>query len=131
MVRLPNGVDAENFARPRPEPEDIAGLARPRVVYVGALEYWFDVELLERCALARPDVPFVVIGPRPDGLPASLATLRNVHLIGPRPYAEIPAYLQHCDVGIVPFRRDALVDSIHPIKVYEYLAAGLRVVATR
>jgi glycosyltransferase involved in cell wall biosynthesis len=132
VVRLPNGVDAAHFETPRDEPADIASLPHPRVVYVGALEYWFDVDLLERSVRANTEASFVVIGPHGDGRVAALASrLPNLHTLGPRPYEHVPAYLQHCDVGIVPFARDALVDSIHPIKVYEYLAAGLPVVSVR
>ena len=51
--------------------------------------------------------------------------------MGPRPYADIPAYLQHLDVGIIPFRaQDPHVQGINPNKVYQYLAAGLPVVTT-
>ena len=131
VVRLPNGVDAGFFATPQPEPGDLAAIPHPRAVYVGALEYWFDVELFRECLSARPDVQFVVIGPRGEERLAELAGAANLHILGPRPYEQIPAYLQHCDVGLVPFARDQLVDSIHPIKVYEYLAAGLRVLSVR
>jgi glycosyltransferase involved in cell wall biosynthesis len=115
---------------PATEPADLAAIPAPRAVYVGALEYWFDAELLAKTARSLPDVSFVVIGPgSAEG--GDLEHLPNVHLLGARPYDELPAYLQHCDIGIVPFRRDEMVDAIHPIKVYEYLAAGLPVVSTR
>lgn len=130
VVWLPNGVDFEHFSQTRPEPGDLARLPRPRVLYVGALEYWFDEARVAEAARALPDASFVVIGPANRDLSA-LKALPNVHLFGPRPYAELPGYLQHCDAAIVPFVRDEMVDSVHPIKVYEYLAAGLPVVASR
>jgi glycosyltransferase involved in cell wall biosynthesis len=130
VVRLPNGVDVEHVTTPLPEPDDLTGLPHPRVLYVGALEYWFDVELVAECARAYPDVPFLVVGPDPLGL-AERGDAPNLRFLGPRGYDEVPAYLQHCDVALVPFARDELVDAVHPIKVYEYLAAGLRVVAVR
>lgn len=129
VVRLPNGVDFERVTAPLPEPDDIADLPHLRVLYVGALEYWFDVALVEECARSLP-VPFVVIGPDPLGL-AERVSAPNLRFLGPRDYDEVPAYLQHCDVALVPFVRDELVDAIHPIKVYEYLAAGMRVVGIR
>jgi len=129
-VFLPNGVDYELFSTPAPEPEDMAALPHPRVIYVGATEYWFDAELVASCARTLPEASFVIVGPVTRVI-EPLSALDNVFLLGPRPYREIPAYLQHADVGIIPFRRDRMVDSIHPIKLYEYLAAGLPVVATR
>ncbi len=130
VVGLPNGVDFAHFSEARPEPGDLAALPHPRVVYVGALEYWFDEAAVVESARALPEASFLVIGPANRDL-SSLQVLPNVHLMGPRPYAELPGYLQHSDVAIVPFVRDELVDSVHPIKVYEYLAAGLPVVASR
>ena len=56
----------------------------------------------------------------------------NLHLLGRRPYGELPCYLQHADVGLIPFdvaNHMELVNSIHPLKLYEYLACGLPVVA--
>lgn len=131
IVRLPNGVDAARFGRPVPEPPEFSAIPRPRVLYVGAVEYWFDIEAFDRCARENPEAAFVVVGPDPHGVFARPALPSNVRFLGPRPYDEIAAYMRACDVGLVPFRRDEMVDAIHPIKVYEYLAVGLRVVATR
>lgn len=130
-VRLPNGVEFEHFAKGGDEPPEYTGMPRPRVVYVGATEYWFDAELVAHCAHAMPQATFVVIGPASPRVTASLGGVPNVRLFGSRPYAELPRYLAHADLGVVPFVRDEMIDAVHPIKVYEYLAAGLPVVATR
>ena len=63
VVLLPNGVDFDHFAHAAPEPVDLAPISRPRVVYVGATEYWFDWALLAQFARARPDVSIVLLGP--------------------------------------------------------------------
>lgn len=131
VVRLPNGVDAERFATRFSEPAEVMGFRRPRVLYVGAVEYWFDLAMFSQCARANPAADFIVVGPDPRSMLSSAEMPANVHYLGARPYDQIPAIMQSCDVGIIPFVRDAMVDSIHPIKVYEYLAAGLKVVATR
>jgi len=126
---VPNGVDPDHFQAPQPEPGDLAALPRPRAVYVGALESWFDVPRLAAAATSLPDVQFVIIGPARTSL-AALEALDNVHLFGPRPYARVPAYLQHCQLGIIPFRSGRLTDGVSPLKLYEYLASGLPVVAS-
>ena len=54
----------------------------------------------------------------------------SVRLLGPRPYADVPGYLQHADVIVVPHRVDAFTESLDPIKAYECLAVARPVVAT-
>jgi glycosyltransferase involved in cell wall biosynthesis len=76
-----------------------------------------------------PRWSFVLIGPARADLGA-LRGLANLHVVGPRPYDALPGYLRAADAGIVPFRLEPLTHAIHPIKVYEYCAAGLPVVTT-
>ena len=128
---IPNGIDASVFMTPQARPEEYLGLTGPIAVYVGAFGPWFDFRLLHACAKALPHFHFVLIGPlSPDQL---VACLPNIHVLGPRPQRLVGAYLQHAQVGIIPFDRErypGLVNHVHPLKLYEYLAAGLPVVAT-
>ena len=133
VAHIPNGVDVQHFSSSYgPRPPDIGSVPRPIAIYVGAMDVWFDFEIVDALADALPDVSFVLIGP--DELARRrLRNRRNVHLLGTRPYRDIPAYLHHADVGLIPFdvRGHAeLVAGIHPLKLYEYFAAGLPVVAT-
>lgn len=129
VLYLPNGVDTERFAPgPLAPPAEYAGIPSPRAVYVGAIEAWFDVELVRAAARALPRIAFVLVGPPGTDL-AALRGLDNVHLLGARPYEEVPRYLVNADVGIIPFRSNALTRFVNPIKLYEYLACGLPVVA--
>jgi glycosyltransferase involved in cell wall biosynthesis len=57
--------------------------------------------------------------------------IQNVRYVGPKPYADLPPYLAYADVGIIPFKRTRLVDSVSPIKLFEFFASGLPVVSTR
>jgi glycosyltransferase involved in cell wall biosynthesis len=130
VLYLPNACEPEPFAaEPIAEPADLLHLGRPRAVYAGAIDSWFDAELVAGAAGALPGWEFVLIGPVRAGLGA-LARSSNVRILGPRPYGDLPAYLKHADAGIVPFRITPMTQAIHPIKVYEYCAAGLPVVAT-
>lgn len=129
---VPNGVEIDHFRAHAPEPAEYRAIAPPRAVYAGALDDWFDDGLLERVAELRSDVAFVLIGS--GGTARASAHMRrraNVHILGPRAYERLPGYLAHADVGIIPFRPGRLTRSVHPIKLYEYMACGLPVVATR
>ena len=125
---IPNGVDFDHFAADVAPAADVRRGSRPVVGFVGALAEWVDYDLLAALARRGPDWDLVLVGP--GAAPDHLARLPNVRLLGPRPYADVPRYLAAFDVALVPFRQDAVTAAADPIKVYEYLAAGLPVVAT-
>jgi UDP-galactopyranose mutase len=133
----PNGVDYRAFSSAAPEPGDLARIPRPRVGYVGVLKEQLDWDLLSTLATRRPDWSFVLVGPARkghDSVHERLAALRrrpNVHLLGPRDPVALPGYLQGLDVTLLPYRRNAYTDCINPLKLYEALAAGTPVVASR
>lgn len=136
---IPNVADVALFARahePLAEPVELQGLPRPRAIYVGNLAaYRVDVALLE--ALARGGVSLALIGPVGLGDAAgpgpdlrALLALPNVRAPGPRPPEALPALLRHCDVALLPFLDNDHTRASLPLKLWEYLAAGLPVVAT-
>jgi glycosyltransferase involved in cell wall biosynthesis len=129
---VPNGVDVEHFRRPRPRPLDLP--AKPVAIYAGSLhDSRIDIELVAELARNLPHVSLVFVGPNSLSVESKtvLEELRNVFLLGPRPYDDIPAYLQHSDVVIVPHRISRFTESLDPIKVYECLAVETPTVATR
>jgi glycosyltransferase involved in cell wall biosynthesis len=132
-MHLPNGVDVGHFAGSgRSAPPELAVLPRPLAIYVGAMDAWFDFELIQAAAEQLPHISFVLIGPDHRAR-QRLRPRPNLHLLGRRSYAELPAYLHHSDVGLIPFDvvgHANLVQAIHPLKLYEYMASGLPVVAT-
>ncbi len=137
VLHVPHGVDFEHFAAIGGAPSDLTppdliGLDRPIALYVGSLREWFDFDLVSWLAAELPEMSFVVVGPERLAR-GRLGQRRNIHLLGERPYSEIPRYLRAADVGIIPFDRRGyadLVDHSNPLKLYEYMAAGLPVVAT-
>jgi len=131
---VPHGVDAEHFARagdPKlPVPSELRSLPRPILGFWGLIQDWVDLGLLGDLADARPDWSLLLIGePRTDLKPLRGRT--NVHLFGRRAYAELPSYAKGFDVGLIPFRLGSLTRAVNPIKLREYLAAGLPVVSSR
>ncbi len=132
MAYLPNGVNYAHFSQgSRTVPPEYVRIPRPIALYVGAMDTWFDYPLMGEVAARLPGVSFVFVGP--DGLARQRLPRRdNIHLLGRRAYDELPPYMYHADVGLIPFdveHHANLVRSIHPLKLYEYLACGLPVVA--
>jgi glycosyltransferase involved in cell wall biosynthesis len=138
VLDAPNVADTALFAtalEDGPIDPALAALSRPRIVFTGAVVATkLDVPLLVELARTRPQWSLALVGPVGPGDPrtdvSALAAEPNVHLLGPRAYRDLPAVLRGADAGLIPYARNELTDAIFPMKVYEYLAAGLAVVAT-
>ena len=130
---FPSGVDAPHFARARaalPEPPDQARIPGPRLGYFGVIDERLDLGLLDELARRRPDWSIVLVGPTAKIEPRDLPRRPNVHLLGQKPYGELPNYLAGWDVALMPFARNRATASISPTKTPEYLAGGRPVVST-
>ena len=120
-------VDFEHFANeaPRTAPE-IASIPHPVLGYMGAIDYIMDVPLIQEVARRRPEWHWVFIG-----LHSNLVRVEapNVHFVGSKPYSELPEYLRHFDVCVMPWRQDSVFVSYgSATKVREYLATGKPVI---
>jgi glycosyltransferase involved in cell wall biosynthesis len=141
VIDAPNVADTELFAKalipspPAPQDAAMAALPSPRIVFTGAIVATkLDLRLLVELARLRPSWSFALVGPVGPGDPhtnvSALAAEPNIHLLGRRSYEELPNVLRAADAGLIPYARNDLTNSIFPMKVYEYLAAGLPVIAT-
>ncbi len=130
---FPSSVDTAHFRRARmklEEPKDQAGLPWPRLGYAGVIDERMDLLLLREIANARPDWQFVLLGPVVKINPASLPQAQNIHYLGLKPYADLPAYFSGWRMGLLPFVLNESTRFISPTKTPEYLAAGLPVIST-
>jgi len=128
-----HGVDYEHFARAAlPEttvPDDIRGIPKPIFGFYGLIQHWVDVALVAEVARRRPAWSFVLIGEALQDVSA-YRSLPNLYFLGRRPYASLPGYAKAFDVGLIPFKQNELTRNVNPIKLREYLSAGLPVVST-
>jgi len=123
-----HGADVELFSTPTVRAGDLPQ-DRPVAGFYGSLSAWLDLELLAATAARMPHWAFVLIGPTKTDL-GPLAGLDNIRLFGPRDHARLPAYAQHWDAALLPFRDTAQIRACNPLKLREYLAAGRPVIAT-
>jgi uncharacterized SAM-binding protein YcdF (DUF218 family)/glycosyltransferase involved in cell wall biosynthesis len=130
---FPFGVNLERFEEVRTTaatvPDDLKGLTRPVVGYVGGLHQWVDQDLIASVAERMPDATFALVGPAQTDL-SRLERCANVRLLGQRPHAELPRYVKSFDVGIVPYLNTDYTANVYPTKLNEYLSMGIPVVAT-
>jgi glycosyltransferase involved in cell wall biosynthesis len=136
LLYLPHGVDFAHFhgsagsaetASPVPRMDSIP---RPIVGFFGVIGPWVDLPIVARLATEFPQVSFVLIGKSEVSL-APVDALRNVHCLGQVPYASLPCYARYFDVGLIPFLVNPLTLAVNPVKLLEYYALGLPVLATR
>ena len=129
----PHGVDHALFATALDDatvvPADLAALPRPRLGFYGTLRDFIDLELIAAVARARPAWSIALIGQRLCDL-SPLDGLPNVHLLGQKPHSQLPAYCRGFDVGLIPYRIEDRIAYVNPLKLREYLSAGVPVVAT-
>jgi hypothetical protein len=128
-----HGVDHALFATALDEntriPADIADLPAPVIGFYGTIQDWVDLDLIAHIARTRPDWSIAMIGEVRVDIDA-IKQLPNVHFLGRKPHDQLPAYCRALTVGLIPQKVNALTLHMNPIKLREYLSAGLTVVAT-
>jgi len=129
FVYFPNGVNLSNFIRDKYiRPDEYSGIDDRIALYIGAIGDWFDHELLITVARQCPDISFFIIGVDDNGKMSKISA-RNIHYLGPRSYEQIPDYIYYSDCGIIPFDDSLLVQSISPLKMYEFFSLGKPVIS--
>jgi glycosyltransferase involved in cell wall biosynthesis len=129
LVKLiPNGVDSGHFALPQARPSDLPK-DKPLVGYSGAIAPWLDWDLLQNVIIQNPDFHFIFVGALVKLTDFPIKAV-NLSYLGLKPYITLPAYLQQFEIGLIPFHLTDMTKGCNPIKLYEYAATGLPIVAT-
>jgi len=133
---LANGVDVDHFSKALKDielPSVFRRMKRPVIGYIGVLEDWIDFPLLKSIAATYRDYSIVLIGPAHPRVLKDVEEFRsftNVFYLGKVPYEMLPNYLRGIDLCIIPFKINRLTKAANPLKVYEFLASGKRVVSS-
>jgi len=130
VARVPNGCDVEHFHRATALLE-LADLPRPIFGYMGVLAGWFDPSLVAALARAHPQATVLLVGHTFPEVKWALRDLPNVHFVGEVENALVASYVAAFDVALIPFRINALTRATHPVKLFEYFAAGKPVASVR
>ena len=135
VEQVANGFDGDLYSPERAldPPAEMAGVRRPVLGFIGTLFNFLDFELMEEVARTHHDKSVVLVGPveaNAGGAVERLKAIPNVIHMGRQPQSSMPAWVSSFDVCLNPFKRSRVSDSVNPLKVYEYLAAGKPVVST-
>ncbi len=136
IVLLQNACDFFHFnkllSEDIDEPFDLKNIPQPIIGYYGTIADWFDADLLEKIAKEQRDTSIVLLGRIQNKRVRQLSKkYKNIHLLGEKPYIELPNYLKYFRVCLIPFIINDLIKATDPVKIYEYFAAGKPVITTK
>lgn len=130
---FPFGVNFAEFERARMEesavPEELKGMKRPIIGYVGGVHKWIDQELIKESAEKHPDYSFVFVGPVQTDV-TLFSPLKNVYFLGKKEHGKLPFFIKHFDVCVIPYLITDYTRNVYPTKLNEYLAMAKPVVST-
>ena len=130
-VLIKNGVDVSKFQTKYNVPKDLKGIEVPIVGFGGKITHLFDYTLFNYITKVLPEYNFVIVGQVLNKDVFSKISFRNnVFYLGDKHYSDYPTYVTNFNIGIIPYVTNHLEHGADSIKMYEYIAAGLKVVAT-
>jgi glycosyltransferase involved in cell wall biosynthesis len=133
ITNLGQGVNIDLYQKDYKIPEDIKNIAGPIAIWVGVLEK-FDTTYLEIIAktMKKRGGSVVLLGPITKSFTNLFTNFNNVFFLGSKSSKEVPKYLLHCDIGLMPYNRtnQEIYKGQHPLKLYEYAAAKLPIIST-
>jgi GT2 family glycosyltransferase len=130
VILIRNATEFDHFHN-LPVNDRLKHINKPIIGYYGAIAEWFDTSVVEHIASQRPNWNIVLIGNTFGSDISMLKNYKNIHILGEKPYAELPEFLYWFDVCIIPFKANELTRSTDPVKFYEYISSGKPVVSSR
>ncbi len=128
---LANAVDLQNFQNETKIHPLLKNIKKPIIGFLGILQDRIDTEILTYLVEKNPDKSLVLAGPVWQNFTKKkLRKYSNIHFLGLIKHPDIPSLYNGFDCGIIPYKTNDFIKSIDPMKIYEYLAAGLPIVST-
>lgn len=124
---IPHGVADYFFEAPGERPADLP--EGPVAGFYGSISSWLDQDLLLSVAQRLPHWNFVLIGQVRCDIDR-LRVQKNIHFLGPKRHEQLPEYLHHWQVSLLPFKDNAQIQACNPLKLREYMAVGKPIVST-
>lgn len=110
-------------------PEDVANIKKPILGFFGLIEEWMDQNLIAHLARKHPEWTILLIGKVCVDI-QTLTPYKNIKFLGRKPHSALPNYCKVFDVALIPHKVNELTLAMNPIKLREYMSAGLRIVST-
>ena len=137
IIMVRNAVNVEHFDYKKNNsvvPIDLKSVVKqkkPIVGFYGALAPWIDFDLINWVAEKNLEWNFVLLGIDYNGAAIELKKNKNVYNLGAKDYNDLPKYAKYFDCAIIPFKQGEIAKATSPVKLFEYMAAGLPTVCTR
>ena len=138
IVLAPNAVFTEHFnyknnktTNPPSDLKEIVETGHPIIGFYGALAPWINFDLINNIAKKHKEWEIVLLGIDYNDAAKDLGKEKNIHNLGAKQYEELPQYSKYFNCAIIPFKHGKIAKATSPIKLFEYMAAGLPTVCTR
>lgn len=138
IVLAPNAVFTEHFnyknnktTNPPSDLKEIVETGHPIIGFYGALAPWINFNLINDIAKKHKEWEIVLLGIDYNDAAKDLGKEKNIHNLGAKQYEELPQYSKYFNCAIIPFKHGKIAKATSPIKLFEYMAAGLPTVCTR
>ncbi len=130
---FPSSVDINHFSNVTGDriPDDLQEIPQPVVGYYGVIDERIDLDLLRKTADKSPETSFVMIGPLCKISESDLPQAENIYYLGMKSYDELPQYLHHFKIAMMPFALNDATKFISPTKTLEYMSANKPIISTR
>lgn len=105
--------------------KNVRGSRYSVVTYVGTISEWFDIECILQSLNNNKEIVYLLVGPSEIALPSHERLIAT----GPVEHRYVNYIFENSDILVMPFKQSALIESVDPVKLYEYISSAKPVVS--